>query len=77
MTLFQFKTVEIFHICKVGCKMSFEYINKLSKVHSCHQTLTEADKLLILEKYSPIFGDTNEWIDWVLSSCKRGLCPYR
>ena len=57
-------------------KKSFETVDRLAKTHTSHETLTPEDKEIILETYQPI-GQTDEWVDWVLSSSKRGLCPYR
>lgn len=51
-------------------------IDKLAKNHSSAETLSEAEQLLVLQVYSPI-GDKNKWIDWVLQSRKKNLCPYR
>ncbi len=53
-----------------------KYIDQLSRKTQLHSDITSEEKMLILTEYSPI-GEADDWVEWVLSSRNRGLCPYR
>lgn len=44
-------------------------------VNKSIKRLSKDEKLTILNEYPPM-GNVDDWIEWVLDSRRRGLCPY-
>lgn len=61
---------------RIDKDLRYKYIDQLARKTQSHSEITNEEKMLILMEYAPM-GEANEWVDWVLSSRKRGLCPYR
>lgn len=57
-------------------KSAYQLVNIIANRTQSFDDLTDTEKTLILAEYSPM-GDRKEWIEWVLRSRKRGVCPYR
>ena len=57
-------------------KSATQLIDIISRRTQSFSELSDTEKTLILSEYSPM-GDSQEWIEWVLRSRQRNLCPYR